>query len=143
MWAAASIWLTIGPALIAGGIGVFSAVLSFAMANRSVEAARDEAHETRLAQRDLLVWQHRLSAVETVWLLAFEIERTMAITSQARDTLVRSVVWLPDPARSHTLALVVGLQDDSQHDLSNRLEKLRDSLLQLGTTAASPLITEV
>src|SRR4051794_6662701 len=103
----ASVWLAIGPALIAGGIGLTSAFLSFASAQRTLAHGELVATATRSHEQDLLILNRRLSAIETIWQSLFEMERLDIISDRTRLDLIRTVVWLPSEVRQKILNVVV------------------------------------
>jgi hypothetical protein len=129
MVSATSAWIAIGPALIAGGIGLASALLSFLSARRSVQLSHDDARANRRHQLDLMVWQHRLAAVESVWELMFEMEHSERMSDSARDRLIAAVVWLPKETGRKVLELVVAFRTDPEDDHRQGLEEVRRALL--------------
>lgn len=129
MVSATSAWIAIGPALIAGGIGLASALLSFLSARRSVQLSHEDARENRRHQLDLLVWQHRLAAVESVWELMFELEHSGRMSDAARDRLIAAVVWLPEETGRKVLELVVAFRIDPEGEHGPGLEDVRRALL--------------
>jgi hypothetical protein len=133
MTIATSAWVSIGPALIAGGIGLTSAFLSYFSARQSIARSAEDATVTRTHQRDLLVWERRLSATEIVWLILFDLERSKHLSDGAKEQLVRSIVWLPEPARRDTLSLVVQLQRDPASASTDQFAALRTTLTAIGS----------
>lgn len=141
--AATSPWLAIGPALIAGGIGLVSAFLAFYSARRALRHTAEQAQASRAHERDLLVLRQRISAAETVWLRIFELEQSGAVSDEARDDLVRAVLWLPDDARRQLLELLVALGDGQPAPPEDLLRRVRESLIDLvGVPATSHLREE-
>lgn len=106
-----SVWLVIGPALIAGGIGLVSAVLSLVSARQSLAhtaAAETAAHDHQL---DLLVYERRFLAIENIWHSLFEVEQSQRLTADSRNEVVRATVWLPEESRRMVLQTILELQD--------------------------------
>jgi hypothetical protein len=124
-----SAWLAIGPALIAGSIGLTSAVLSFVAAQRSLARAQQDAREQRDHQRRLLVWKRQLDAVETVWLLVFELEASGRMDETAQQKMMKSIVWLPDDAGRDVLALVNHYSAQPNGPHVDALKRARTTLL--------------
>jgi hypothetical protein len=136
MVSATSVWIAIGPALIAGGIGLASALMSFLTGRRSVDLSHADARENRRHQLDMLVWEHRLAAVESVWQLMFELEQSGSMSDPARDRLISSVIWLPDATGRKVLRLVVAFRTDPEADHRPALEDVRTSLLAVADATA-------
>lgn len=129
---ASSIWLVVGPALIAGGIGLVSAGLSFVSARQSLSHTAEAEQAARDHQLDLLVYNRRLAAIETIWQSLFEVERTRQLPDQSRIEVVRAAVWLPEETRKGVLETLIGFQAGNPTDDS--LKKVRELLLQQTTT---------
>lgn len=124
------VWLVLGPALIAGFIGLASALLSFLSARRALDRTREESRDNRAHQRNLLVWGRRLDAIENVWQNMFEVERADTLTADSRVELVRAVVWLPDEIGRTVLALVLAYDRAASAEAkSDALAGLREALL--------------
>src|SRR4051794_24695203 len=100
---ATSAWLAIGPALIAGGIGLTSAVLSFLMARASLDRAAIESDRDRRNQRDLLLLPRRSEAAAQVWKLVYVVESTGTLTDSSRSEFATAVMWLPREAQEEVL----------------------------------------
>lgn len=120
-------WLVLGPALIAGGIGLVSAALSFVSAQRSMSHTSVVEQASRRHQLDLLVLNRRFDAIEQLWQCLFEIERTKTLSDRLRDEVVRSVVWLPDETGKSVLQAVLKYKNDQPTQAS--LQSVRELLL--------------
>src|SRR4051812_4350526 len=105
--ATTSVWLVIGPALIAGTIGLASALLSYVASQRALARSLQDAREGRAHQRDLLIWERRLGAVESIWQQMFDLQQLNDISADVRAELVRAVVWLPEVTGREVLALLL------------------------------------
>ncbi len=130
--ATTSVWLVIGPALIAGGIGLTSALLSYRSSQAAMKRGALDAIDERAHQRELLVLDHRLMAIETIWQRIFEIERTGHLPDEAQTEIVRAVVWLPENAGKEVLSTVVALREGSSS--SAEFESVRKTLQELTHT---------
>jgi hypothetical protein len=96
-------WIVVAPALIAGAVGLLSALLSYLAARRALEHTAQESSERRVSERSLHVWQRHLDAIETLWLTIYEFERAGALSDASRTTAIRSVFWLPEEASREVL----------------------------------------
>jgi len=121
------VWLVLGPALIAGGIGLASAALSFISSQRSLSHTSAAEQASRHHQLDLLVLNRRLDAIEQLWQCLFEIERTRTLSDRIRGEVVRSLVWLPDETGKSVLQAV--LKYKSEQPTPASLQRVRELLL--------------
>src|SRR5580704_6307292 len=103
---ATSPWLVVGPALIAGAIGLIAAFLSYRSAHVSLKYSAIAERERQIHEDDTLILERRLNAIETIWQALFEMERSSQLPDTTRDEVVRAVVWLPESAGQQVLRLV-------------------------------------
>lgn len=121
-----SIWVVIGPALIAGTIGLVSALLSFSSSRATLRRSSEDSAAERAHQRAMLVFDRRLLAIEAIWQRIFEIERTGKLGDEAQIEIVRAVVWLPDEAKREVLTAVKGQQEE--RDMTKAFQQVRKTL---------------
>jgi hypothetical protein len=126
-----SVWLVVGPALVAGGIGLVSAALSFISSQRSLAHGSEVEEAAHRHQLDLLVLNRRLSAIESIWQCLFEIERTKQLSDALRGEVIRAVVWLPDTAGETVLKAVLSIEEGSK---KVAIQEVRELLLALTKT---------
>lgn len=129
---ATSPWLVLGPAFIAGAIGLIAALLSYRSARLSLSYSAAADRERKNHEYDLLVLERRLNAIETIWQALFEMERSQHLSDAARDEMVRVVVWLPDTASKRVLSVIA--EFDEHGSLEGVVEPLRKLLLSLTKT---------
>jgi hypothetical protein len=129
---ATSPWLVIGPALIAGTIGLIAAALSYRSAQLSLSHSAEADRDRQNHEYDLLVLERRLNAIEIIWQALFEMERSQRFSDSARDEVVRAVVWLPEVAGQQVLKVVADF--NNRDPLRSGIESLREILLSLTKT---------
>lgn len=128
---ATSPWLAIGPALIAGGIGLTSAGLSYYSAKRTLTYNATAEQARRDHERDLLILDRRLIAIETIWQSLFDLERDQQLSEQVRSDVIRAIVWLPGDAGNKVLEAVLAFEGEKSPDGNPHLSVAREILLGL------------
>lgn len=123
----------IAPAIIAGSIGLVSAGLSYAMAQRQLSRNEREADAGRAHALALLVMTRRLESIEVVWLQLFRLEQGKRIGDDI-DTYIRASVWLPTLVRDRAINVLRGFESTakSSPDLARELSMLRSELATVG-----------
>jgi hypothetical protein len=123
----------LGPAVIAGAIGIFSTWLAYRMGQRQLDRTRAEAQESREHQRLLLLIPKQIDAIETIWRQLFFVEQGKQPVELELDRFIRAVMWIPTGVRNEAVAV---LRDSGKvngaipEGLRLRITELRSALIE-------------
>lgn len=117
-------------AIVGGGIGLASAILSYRMAQQQLNRQAEESSRTRDHEALLLSRTKRLEAIETLWKHLYDLERGLKYNDENIDSFVRAVMWLPEVARGQSLRILKQhLEGNARGVLSDELKALRERLI--------------
>jgi hypothetical protein len=106
VYATPNVFGVIVPPLVAGGVGLAAAFLSYRMAERQLQRQAIENRENRSHQAFLLLSGKRFDASESIWHLLFTMEGGASLSDQQIDSYIRGVMWLPESSRERCLAVL-------------------------------------
>ena len=129
---------SLGPAIVAGSVGLIAALLSFAIAVLSLRQVRQDSRETRAQTESLALIPRRLTAIETLWLELYEIERGQTVDESVIRRIIPAIMWLPPTIRDQfTKLLLDRLHHDNNFEINNQeFLILRQGLLDAAHVAS-------
>ncbi|WP_232666262.1 hypothetical protein [Pseudonocardia sp. TRM90224] len=122
---------SLGPSIVAGSVGLASAILATLVSVLTIRRANKQDHEARSQQIALALLPRRLDVLEKIWGELFEIEKNGTVPSSAIDNLIPFTIWLSQPLRDQLFALL--LSDEVR---TEAVQALRRELSSASATGA-------
>lgn len=120
--------LDVAPALVAGGVGLLSALLSYLMARYQIRQLQEEQQANRTFQLRTTSLGRRHDSLEAVWGLLWSLEEAGALTELEVAELVRCSVWLPTSIRDMAIG-VVSKASRSEAVVPQEIAEIRRSIV--------------
>jgi len=115
--------------LLAGFIGLLSAVMSHLSLRFQLKKQSEESEQIRKHHLELQVHPKRLEAIEEVWLLLIKIEVDDTMSETQKDAYIKATLWLPEEVRLLSLTLLKHL--DNKVDMQAVVSDIRHKLIEL------------
>ncbi len=118
--------------LLAGFIGLFSAVLSHLSLRYQLRKQAEEAERVREHNIKSQAVVKKLQSLEELWLLLVQIEVSCEIADETKDKYIMATLWLPENVRVEALSVLNTPSSDSER--KTKVAKIRHYIIQLTDT---------